>query len=61
MKLPRMILLSLMVVAAPVVSSAQDATGRIFGTVYDQQGAVISEAHITVINTATQRRAHCHH
>jgi hypothetical protein len=48
-----MILLSLMVVAAPVVSSAQDATGRIFGTVYDQQGAVISEAHITVINTAT--------
>src|ERR1039457_3080268 len=54
MKLPRMVLLSLVVMVAPVVSSAQDATGRIFGTVYDQQGAVIPAAQITVTNTATQ-------
>ena len=54
MKLPRVVLLFLIVIAAPVVSSAQDATGRIFGTVYDQQGAVIPEAQISVVNTATQ-------
>src|ERR1700733_11839588 len=54
MKLPRAVLLILIVIAAPVVSSAQDATGRIFGTVYDQQGAVIPEAQISVVNTATQ-------
>ena len=54
MKLPRMVLLSLVVVAAPALSSAQDATGRIYGTVYDPQGAVIPGAQITVTNTATQ-------
>ncbi|MGA8186619.1 MAG: carboxypeptidase regulatory-like domain-containing protein, partial [Candidatus Sulfotelmatobacter sp.] len=53
MKLSRMVLLSL-VVMAPAASSAQDATGRIFGTVYDQQGAVIPEVRITVTNMATQ-------
>jgi hypothetical protein len=36
------------------LSSAQDANGRIFGTVYDQQAAVIASAQITVTNTATQ-------
>jgi hypothetical protein len=36
------------------VASGQDATGRIFGTVYDPQGAVIPGARITVTNTATQ-------
>jgi hypothetical protein len=41
-------------IVIPAVSSAQDANGRIFGTVYDQQGAVISAAEITVTNTATQ-------
>ena len=35
-------------------ASAQDATGRIFGTVYDPQGAVIAGARIAVTNTATQ-------
>jgi hypothetical protein len=49
-----MLLLSLVVMVAPVVSSAQDATGRIFGTVYDQQGAVIPDVQIKVINTAMQ-------
>ncbi len=34
-------------------SLAQDATGRIFGTVYDQQGAVIPGVQITVTNVAT--------
>ena len=54
MKLPRIMLLSLVVTVASAVSSAQDATGRIFGTVYDQQGAVIPAVQITVTNTATQ-------
>ena len=54
MKLPRMVLLSLIVITAPLVSSAQDATGRILGTVYDQQGAVIPEVQITVTSTATE-------
>src|SRR5580658_4450255 len=49
-----MALLSLLMVTVPVVCSAQDATGRIFGTVYDQQGAVIPAVQITVTNTATQ-------
>ncbi|MGA7631310.1 MAG: carboxypeptidase regulatory-like domain-containing protein [Terriglobales bacterium] len=53
MKLPRMVLLSLAVMVAPALSSAQDATGRIFGTVYDPLGAVIPEVRITVTNTAT--------
>jgi outer membrane receptor protein involved in Fe transport len=32
---------------------AQDATGKVVGTVYDPQGAVIPGAHVTVTNTAT--------
>jgi hypothetical protein len=47
-----LLLLAAIVVAAG--SSAQDANGRIFGTVYDQQAAVIASAQITVTNTATQ-------
>jgi outer membrane receptor protein involved in Fe transport len=47
-------LLLLAAVVMPAATSAQDATGRIFGTVYDQQGAVIAAAQITVTNTATQ-------
>ena len=54
MKFPRMVLLSLVVMVAPALSSAQDATGRIFGTVYDQQGAVIPAAQVTITNTATK-------
>jgi hypothetical protein len=47
-------LLLLAALVAPSLSSAQDANGRIFGTAYDQQGAVIAAAQITVTNTATQ-------
>lgn len=54
MKLLGMALLSLILALAPAVSLAQDATGRIFGTVYDQQGAVIPAAQITATNTATR-------
>ena len=42
------------VMVAPALSSAQDATGRIYGTVYDQLGAVIPGEQITVTDTATQ-------
>jgi len=55
MKLPRTALVvALAVIMSPSVSSAQDAVGRIFGTVYDQQGLVVPEVRITVTNTATQ-------
>jgi Carboxypeptidase regulatory-like domain/TonB-dependent Receptor Plug Domain len=50
----RTALLLLAAIVVPAVSSAQDANGRIFGTVYDQQGAVIATAQITATNTATQ-------
>lgn len=33
--------------------SAQEATGRIVGTIYDQSGAVVPRAHIIVTNTGT--------
>jgi hypothetical protein len=58
MKFYRVVMFSLVVTAvvlgALVAASAQDATGRIYGTVYDQQGAVIPQTQITVTNTATQ-------
>ena len=55
MKVSRVVLLLFVIVTfGPTLSSAQDATGRVFGTVYDQQGAVISGAQITVTNTATR-------
>lgn len=40
----------------PLRLSAQDATGRVIGFVYDQSGAVISGAHILVTNVATLYR-----
>ncbi|MGA7928337.1 MAG: carboxypeptidase regulatory-like domain-containing protein [Candidatus Sulfotelmatobacter sp.] len=54
MKLSRPLLLWAVILLVPAGCSAQDANGRIFGTVYDQQGAVIVAAQITVTNTATQ-------
>ena len=43
-----------MALVVPLVCSAQDATGRIFGTVYNPQGLVVPGAQITVTNTGTQ-------
>ncbi len=54
MKLSRLVLLSLAVVLASSPSPAQDATGRVIGTTYDQQGAVIPDVRIMVTNTATR-------
>ncbi len=44
----------LSVLVIPPHLPAQEAAGRIFGSVYDQQGAVIPGVKITVTNTATQ-------
>src|SRR5580704_17392013 len=54
MNFPRVVLPLLVVMLAAALSSAQDATGRIVGTVYDQQGAVIPAVRIAVTNIATQ-------
>jgi hypothetical protein len=54
MQFPRVVLLLLVITAGSVVSVAQDTEGRIFGTVYDPQGAVIPGAQITATNTATK-------
>ena len=34
--------------------AAQDATGRVIGTVYDQQGGIVPAANVTVTNVATK-------
>src|SRR6185312_8393218 len=47
------ILLSTLLFALSYNLPAQDATGRIVGTAYDQTSAVIPEAHIVITNTAT--------
>ena len=46
-------LLLLALLGMSVVAAAQEANGRIIGTVYDQQGAVMPGVQITVTNTAT--------
>jgi hypothetical protein len=48
------ILAVLLLLAFPTQITAQDATGRIVGTVYDQSGAVVPDVHIVVTNTATK-------
>ncbi len=53
MKTLKIVLLWLAAVMMPAISPAQDAAGKIFGTVYDQQGAVIPGAQIHVTNSAT--------
>src|SRR3984893_13550509 len=53
MKLSGITLFSLLIVLAPSLSSAQDATGRVVGTTSDQQAAVIPDVQITVTNMAT--------
>ena len=54
MKLSTLALFAFVAVASPTLTWAQDATGKIVGTVYDQQSAVIPGARLTVTNTATQ-------
>src|ERR1700730_13469318 len=53
MNLSGITLFSLLIVLAPSLSSAQDATGRVVGTTSDQQAAVIPDVQITVTNMAT--------
>jgi hypothetical protein len=54
MKDSRPLLLCAIILLLPALCFAQDATGRITGTVSDPQGLVIPEVRITVTNTATQ-------
>lgn len=46
-------ILLLFLATLPCLLSAQEATGRIVGTVFDPSGAVVPGAHIVVTNTAT--------
>ena len=54
MKHSRLALVVFLALGSAVLTSAQDATGKIFGTVYDQQSAVIPGVRVTVTDTATQ-------
>jgi hypothetical protein len=54
MKLSKIAVFFLALMIVPVLCVAQDATGRIYGTVYDQQGAVVPEVRITATDIATQ-------
>jgi hypothetical protein len=54
MKLSRPLLLCATILLLPAFCFAQDATGRITGTISDPQGAVIPGVQVTVTNTATQ-------
>lgn len=47
------ILLLIVLCAVSATMSAQTATGRVVGTVYDVQGAVVPDARISVTNTST--------
>lgn len=49
----KLFLLSALLIASPYTLPAQDATGRVVGTAYDQSGAVIPGVHIVVTNAAT--------
>jgi hypothetical protein len=52
--IPLLAILALVAIFLSVSSEAQDATGRITGTISDSTGAVIPEVVVTVTNTATQ-------
>jgi Carboxypeptidase regulatory-like domain len=54
MRLFATMLLGSIVLISAMNVSAQNATGKVIGTITDQQGAVIAGAKITVTNTATQ-------
>ena len=48
------VLMSFAVVLATSMAWSQDATGRVIGTVFDQQGKVVPGAKVTVTNPSTQ-------
>ena len=48
------VLIGVMLFCSAVSVCAQEATGRVIGTVTDSQGAVVTEATVTVIQTDTQ-------
>lgn len=50
----QLVLVSLLCVTLPCFLFAQEATGRIVGTVFDQTGAVVPGAHVVVTNTDTR-------
>src|SRR5215469_4621704 len=52
-QLSRHLFLLSVVISLSYIASAQDATGRIAGTVYDPSGAVVADAQIVVTNMAT--------
>jgi len=54
LQLSRHLFLLSAVILLSYIASAQDATGRIAGTVYDPSGAVVADAQIVVTNTATR-------
>ena len=53
MRISKSALVGLALLLTPIFAAAQEANGRVIGTVYDQQGAVIPGVQITVTNTAT--------
>src|SRR5580704_7436103 len=53
MKVLTATLISLSLLLVPALSRAQDATGRVAGTITDATGAVIPGVQVTVTNTAT--------
>ena len=46
-------LLSALLIASSYILQAQDATGRVVGTITDRSGAVIPNAHIVIANADT--------
>lgn len=50
----QMLLVLSLLLTMPLLARAQEATGKILGTVTDPQGAVVASARVTVTNTATQ-------
>ena len=53
MRISKSALVGLVLLLTPIFAAAQEANGRVIGTIYDQQGAVIPGVQITVTNTAT--------
>ena len=49
----RILLITALVSALSSILPAQEATGRIFGVVYDPSGAVVPGVHVVVTNAAT--------